>query len=231
MTFNMEGYLPSQLPSAWSGLLGSSGLQHLAHAGAALDATGDTENVTPGYTKIMRVFDLPPHDVQVIIVGQDPYPGEGLASGLAFSVEKSVSTLPGSLRNIRKELSDDQKISLPPHGDLSAWSRQGVLLLNRHLTTTVGTPGAHRSLGWGAFTDAVLRGVVTSHQHCVVVLWGKEAAQWAKNCGNTPTIVSAHPSPLSASRGFFGSRPFGRVNTFREHAGLAPLDWSLGEER
>jgi uracil-DNA glycosylase len=178
----------------------------------------------------MRVFDLPPEEVAVIIVGQDPYPGKGLASGLAFSVEKDVSTLPGSLRNIRKELSDDLGVSLPPHGDLSAWSRQGVLLLNRHLTTTVGKPGAHRLLGWGAFTDEVLRGVVSSHRHCVIILWGKEAAQWAKKCGDTPTIVSAHPSPLSASRGFFGSRPFSRVNTFRERAGLAPLDWSLGEE-
>jgi len=226
----MESYLPSHLPSAWSALLGSSGLAPLAHVGAALDSACGTENVTPGYTKIMRVFDLPPEEVAVIIVGQDPYPGSGLASGLAFSVEKDVSTLPGSLRNIRKELSDDLGVSLPLHGDLSAWSHQGVLLLNRRLTTTVGKPGAHRSLGWNAFTDAVLHGVVSSRRQCVVILWGREAAQWAKNCGDTPTIVSAHPSPLSANRGFLGSRPFSRVNTFREHAGLAPLDWSLGEE-
>lgn len=184
--------------------------------------------MTPTGANILRAFATPPESVRAVIFGQDPYPGLAHASGLAFSVERHVTPLPPSLRNIRTEYSSDVALALPSHGDLQAWANAGVLLLNRHLTTLVGSPGAHRSLGWAGFTNHVVSVLADSSQYFVAILWGRQAQELKPLLGDTPIIESAHPSPLSAHRGFFGSRPFSRTNRYREEAGFVPIDWSLG---
>jgi uracil-DNA glycosylase len=226
---SLEAYFPSALPQWWAKLVGPEGLAALAEVGRKLDSSPARKALmTPSGDKVLRAFDTPPEAVRCVIFGQDPYPGQSHASGLAFSVERTVIALPPSLRNIRQELREDLGLELPAHGDLSSWAAHGVLLLNRHLTTVVGSPGAHRTLGWTRFTDAVVQGLVSTGQFFVAVLWGREASELKPLLGNTPVIESAHPSPLSASRGFFGSRPFSAANRIREDAGFSPLDWSLG---
>ena len=227
---SLEEFFPSSLPERWARLVGTSGLDALATVGKNLDAAPGTKAMmTPSAERVLRAFDTPPEAVRCVIFGQDPYPGQSHASGLAFSVEPHIVPLPPSLRNIRQELRDDLSLSLPPHGDLSPWTEKGVLLLNRHLTTLVGAPGAHRMIGWTHFTNAVVTGLVATGQFFVAVLWGQEAAELKPLLGDTPTVESAHPSPLSARRGFFGSRPFSAVNRLREDAGFSPIDWSLEE--
>jgi uracil-DNA glycosylase len=226
---SLEAYFPSALPQRWAKLVGPEGLAALAEVGRKLDSSPARKALmTPSGDKVLRAFDTPPEAVRCVIFGQDPYPGQSHASGLAFSVERTVIALPPSLRNIRQELREDLGLELPAHGDLSSWAAHGVLLLNRHLTTVVGSPGAHRTLGWTRFTDAVVQGLVSTGQFFVAVLWGREASELKPLLGNTPVIESAHPSPLSARRGFFGSRPFSAVNRIRDDAGFSPLDWSLG---
>ena len=226
----LEEYLPSALPPRWATVVGPEGIAALTAIGRKLDASPARKALmTPAADKILRAFDTPPEAVACAIFGQDPYPGQSHASGLAFSVEPGVTPLPPSLRNIRQELRDDLGIDLPTHGDLSPWADHGVLLLNRHLTTLVGSPGAHRTLGWTAFTDAVVKGLVATGHFFVAILWGREAGELIPLLGDTPVIESAHPSPLSARHGFFGSKPFSRVNLLREDAGYTPVDWSLGE--
>ncbi len=228
---SLEAYLPAALPPRWAKLVGSEGVDALATVGRKLDASpAQKAMMTPAAEKVLRAFETPPETVRCVIFGQDPYPGQSHASGLAFSVEPTVNVLPPSLRNIRQELRDDLGIDLPHHGDLSSWARNGVLLLNRHLTTVVGSPGAHRTLGWTRFTDAVVNGLVTTGQFFVAVLWGREAGELKPLLGETPLLESAHPSPLSARRGFFGSAPFSAVNRIREDAGFSPIDWSLGAD-
>ena len=228
---SLEAYLPAALPPRWAKLVGSEGVDALAAVGKKLDASpAQKAMMTPAAEKVLRAFETPPETVRCVIFGQDPYPGQSHASGLAFSVEPTVNVLPPSLRNIRQELRDDLGIDLPHHGDLSSWARNGVLLLNRHLTTVVGSPGAHRTLGWTRFTDAVVNGLVTTGQFFVAVLWGREAGELKPLLGETPLLESAHPSPLSARRGFFGSAPFSAVNRIREDAGFSPIDWSLGAD-
>ena len=228
---SLEAYLPAALPPRWAKLVGSEGVDALAAVGKKLDASpAQKAMMTPAAEKVLRAFETPPETVRCVIFGQDPYPGQSHASGLAFSVEPTVNVLPPSLRNIRQELRDDLGIDLPRHGDLSSWARNGVLLLNRHLTTVVGSPGAHRTLGWTRFTDAVVNGLVTTGQFFVAVLWGREAGELKPLLGETPLLESAHPSPLSARRGFFGSAPFSAVNRIREDAGFSPIDWSLGAD-
>ena len=228
---SLEAYLPAALPPRWAKLVGSEGVDALATVGRKLDASpAQKAMMTPAAEKVLRAFETPPETVRCVIFGQDPYPGQSHASGLAFSVEPTVNVLPPSLRNIRQELRDDLGIDLPRHGDLSSWARNGVLLLNRHLTTVVGSPGAHRTLGWTRFTDAVVNGLVTTGQFFVAVLWGREAGELKPLLGETPLLESAHPSPLSARRGFFGSAPFSAVNRIRENAGFSPIDWSLGAD-
>ena len=226
----LEAYLPSALPSRWASVVGPEGISALSTIGRKLDSSPARKALmTPSADKILRAFDTPPEAVACAIFGQDPYPGQSHASGLAFSVERNITPLPPSLRNIRQELRDDLGLDLPPHGDVSPWASHGVLLLNRHLTTLVGSPGAHRALGWTAFTDAVVKGLVAKGHFFVAILWGREAGELKPLLGNTPVIESAHPSPLSARHGFFGSRPFSRVNRLREDAGYTPVAWSLGE--
>ena len=175
---------------------------------------------------ILRAFADPFDDVRVLILGQDPYPTPGHPMGLAFSTQPGVAP-PRSLVNIYKELQDD--LGVPPRadGDLSSWSRQGILLLNRVLTVRPGKPASHRGKGWEAVTQAAVEALVRRDAPLVAVLWGRDAQSAAKFLGDTPRIESPHPSPLSASRGFFGSRPFSRANQALEALGAQPVDWAL----
>jgi uracil-DNA glycosylase len=181
----------------------------------------------PAGDRILRAFAEPMADVRVLITGQDPYPTPGHPVGLSFSVARDVHPLPGSLVNIFKELEADLGIAPCPHGDLTAWAQQGVLLLNRVLTVRAGAPASHRGHGWEAVTEQAIRALVARRQPLVAVLWGRDAQSLKPMLDSTPTIESAHPSPLSASRGFFGSRPFSRANALLEQQGAAPVDWHL----
>ena len=181
----------------------------------------------PAGDRILRAFAEPMANVRVLITGQDPYPTPGHPVGLSFSVARDVRPLPGSLVNIFKELEADLGIAPCPHGDLTAWAQQGVLLLNRVLTVRAGAPASHRGHGWEAVTAQAIRALVARQQPLVAVLWGRDAQSLKPMLDGTPTIESAHPSPLSASRGFFGSRPFSRVNAMLEQQGAAPIDWHL----
>lgn len=181
----------------------------------------------PAGDLILRAFTQPLAEVAVLIVGQDPYPTPGHPVGLSFSVERSVRPLPRSLDNIYRELRDDLGIEPPVHGDLSAWAAQGVLLLNRVLTVRVGASGSHRGKGWESVTDLAIQALVRRGGPLVAILWGRDAQSLAPALGATPVIASPHPSPLSASRGFFGSRPFSRANTALTSLGGSPVDWRL----
>ncbi|WP_137845211.1 uracil-DNA glycosylase [Microbacterium sp. 2FI] len=181
----------------------------------------------PAGDRVLRAFQRPLADVRVLIVGQDPYPTPGHAIGLSFAVERHVRPLPRSLSNIYRELSDDLGIPPAPHGDLSAWSDQGVLLLNRVLTVAPGEAASHRGWGWEKVTEHAIRTLVARDAPLVAILWGKDAANLAPLLGSTPFITSPHPSPLSASRGFFGSRPFSRANDLLVAQGATPVDWRI----
>lgn len=183
----------------------------------------------PAGTNILRAFSQPLPDVRVLIVGQDPYPTPGHAVGLSFSVAPDVRPIPRSLQNIYKELESDLGIPRPSHGDLSPWAEQGVLLLNRVLTVRSGEPGSHRGIGWERITDAAIAGLVArDDEPLVAILWGKDAQALEPALPDVPLIISAHPSPMSADRGFFGSKPFSRANEYLEDLGGEPVDWSLG---
>jgi len=181
----------------------------------------------PAPNHILRAFETPFDSVQVLIVGQDPYPTPGHPVGLSFSVNPDVHPLPRSLANIFKELHDDAGHPAPPTGDLSPWTRRGVLLLNRVLTVAPGQPASHRGRGWEAVTDCAISALATRGTPLVAILWGRQAQELQKLLGETPIIASAHPSPLSASRGFFGSKPFTRANELLAAQGGDPIDWSL----
>jgi uracil-DNA glycosylase len=181
----------------------------------------------PSADVILRAFAAPLDEVRVLIVGQDPYPTPGHPVGLSFAVEESVRPIPRSLVNIYRELHDDLGIDPPQHGDLSAWARQGVLLLNRVLTVAPGRPASHRGQGWEQVTDAAIAALVARGGPLVAILWGRDAQALAPRLTAVPVIASAHPSPLSASRGFFGSRPFSRANALLVEQGAAPIDWRL----
>lgn len=176
---------------------------------------------------VLRAFAQPLSSVKVLLVGQDPYPTPGHAVGLSFAVERSVRPLPRSLTNIYRELADDLGITPPTHGDLAGWAGQGVLLLNRVLTVQSGRPGSHRGRGWESVTDLAIHALVRREAPLVAILWGRDAQSMRPVLGRTPVIASAHPSPLSASRGFFGSRPFSRTNATLVSQGAEQVDWSL----
>lgn len=181
----------------------------------------------PAEDKVFRAFGYPLSEVRVLIVGQDPYPTPGYPIGLAFAVDPHVRPVPRSLQNIYRELQDDLGVTPPDHGDLTPWADHGVMLLNRVLTVQAGTAGSHRRRGWEAMTEHAIRALVARRQPLVAILWGKDAAGLRPLLGDTPIIESAHPSPLSARRGFFGSRPFSRANALLTAQGAAPVDWSL----
>jgi uracil-DNA glycosylase len=184
--------------------------------------------VLPAGGSVLRAFRYPPDSVRVLIVGQDPYPTPGHAIGLAFAVDRDVRPVPRSLANIYRELRDDLGIEPPVHGDLTLWAEHGVMLLNRVLTVEAGVPGSHRRRGWEAVTEHAIRTLVAREQPLVAILWGRDAAGLRPLLGATPVIESAHPSPLSARRGFFGSHPFSRANALLVAQGAEPVDWSLG---
>ena len=169
-------------------------------------------------------------DTRVVILGQDPYHGPNQAHGLCFSVRRGVA-VPPSLANIYKELHSDLGLPIPTHGNLEAWARQGVLLLNTTLTVRAAEAASHQGQGWETFTDEVLRTVNAKQQRVVFILWGAAARKKKSliDLGRHVVIESAHPSPLSAHNGFFGSRPFSKANAALEAAGLAPIDWSVPE--
>ncbi|KZE88970.1 uracil-DNA glycosylase [Microbacterium sp. TNHR37B] len=181
----------------------------------------------PAGDRVLRAFGRPLRDVKVLIVGQDPYPTPGHPIGLSFAVDAHVRPLPRSLANIYQELETDLGIPRAAHGDLSAWSDQGVMLLNRVLTVTPGAPASHRGWGWEKVTEHAIRVLVARGVPLVAILWGRDAAGLRPLLGETPVIASAHPSPLSAHRGFFGSRPFSRANTLLEQRGVSPVDWAI----
>lgn len=181
----------------------------------------------PAGEHVLRAFTRPFDDVRVLIVGQDPYPTPGHAIGLAFAVDRAVRPVPRSLQNIYRELHDDLGIAAPPHGDLTAWADQGILLLNRVLTVQAGASGSHRGWGWEAVTECAIRALVARDRPLVAILWGRDAGTLRPLLGSTPVIASAHPSPLSARNGFFGSAPFSRADALLAEAGGAPVDWSL----
>lgn len=181
--------------------------------------------------RVLRAFEAPLDEVRVLIVGQDPYPTPGHAVGLSFSVDPSVRPVPRSLQNIYRELRDDLGIPAPADGDLTPWARQGVMLLNRVLTVRAGETGSHRGRGWEAVTDHAIRALVARAAPLVTILWGRDAGTLRPLLGDTPIVASAHPSPLSASGGFFGSRPFSRANEYLVAAGAQPVDWNLGGAR
>jgi uracil-DNA glycosylase len=180
----------------------------------------------PSGQNVLRAFTLPLEQVRVLVVGQDPYPTPGHPVGLSFSVGADVTPLPASLRNMYKELSDDLGIPPPPNGDLSPWFTQGVLLLNRVLTVQPGSPGSHRGKGWEAITQRAIEVLAARGGPLVAVLWGRDARNLTPLLGDIPVVESAHPSPLSASSGFFGSRPYSRVNTLLTEQGAAPIRWA-----
>ena len=181
----------------------------------------------PAGERVLRAFEQPLADVRVLIMGQDPYPTPGHAVGLSFSVDPSVRPIPRSLQNIFRELGSDLGFAAPHTGDLSAWAGNGVLLLNRVLTVAPGRPGSHRGKGWEAVTDQAVRALVARDQPLVAILWGRDAQTLRPLLAEVPRIESVHPSPMSADRGFFGSRPFSRANALLRQAGAPPVDWSL----
>ncbi|RDG34963.1 uracil-DNA glycosylase [Streptomyces corynorhini] len=181
----------------------------------------------PAGANVLRAFQQPFDEVRVLIVGQDPYPTPGHAVGLSFSVAPEVRPLPGSLENIFRELHTDLSLPRPSNGDLTPWTQQGVLLLNRALTTAPRKPAAHRGKGWEEVTEQAIRALAARGKPLVSILWGRDARNARPLLGDYPAIESAHPSPMSADRGFFGSRPFSRANDLLIGQGAQPVDWRL----
>ena len=182
----------------------------------------------PAGTRILRSFEQPLDDVRVLIVGQDPYPTPGHAVGLSFSVARDVRPLPRSLQNIYRELQDDIGCPRPSTGDLGPWTERGVLLLNRVLTVRLGEAGSHRGIGWEDITRAAIDALAArTDSPLVAILWGRDAQSLTPQLTDVPVVATVHPSPMSADRGFFGSRPFSRANALLDEVGGDPIDWSL----
>lgn len=181
----------------------------------------------PAPDRVLAAFAQPFADVRVLLVGQDPYPTPGHAVGLCFSVAPDVRPLPRSLQNVVKEYRDDLGHPEPACGDLTPWSQQGVLLLNRVLTVRPGQPASHRGRGWEAVTEQAIRALAARPEPLVAILWGSDARSLRPLLGDVPCVESPHPSPLSAGRGFFGSRPFSRANALLAELGAAEVDWRL----
>jgi uracil-DNA glycosylase len=183
----------------------------------------------PAVNNIFRAFTLPLKDVKVLIIGQDPYPTPGHPVGLSFSVDPKVSRLPASLRNIFQEMSTDLGCPIPTSGDLSPWVNQGVMLLNRVLTVGAGKPNSHQNIGWKPITQRAVELLNARQQPLVCILWGRGAQELAPLFTNplVKVLKSAHPSPLSAHAGFFGSKPFSQTNQFLEAQGVTPINWQL----
>jgi uracil-DNA glycosylase len=206
--------LAALLPRPWHELID---IKHLEDISKKL-----TDDFIPSQDSIFRCLELGPSEVKVVILGQDPYPNPSHAMGLAFSVNSSIKPLPASLNNIFKELDSDLGIKRN-NGDLSDWSSQGVLLLNRSLTVIPNLSDSHSDIGWHKFTEEVIR--VVAARGAIGVLWGKQAQDLGKLFNQLDQFSSPHPSPLSAYRGFFGSKPFSKVNKRLEEKGLTSIKW------
>lgn len=198
-------------------------LAHLKSNVDAIDIALIGEDIAPDYPYVMRALTVPIDSIRVVIFGQDPYPTRGYAHGLAFSVAQDVSPLPASLRNIFKELSQDCGLKVSDNGDLHRWADQGVMLVNRILTTRVGQSLAHADLGWQIITNEVAR--VLGERGVIAIMWGKSAQELIPYFNGALVIQSPHPSPLSAYRGFFGSKPFSRANELLGQRGLKKINW------
>ena len=181
----------------------------------------------PSGPNVLRAFQQPFDQVKVLIMGQDPYPTPGHAVGLSFAVGPEVRPLPGSLVNVFQEYQQDLGLPAPGNGDLTPWTERGVLLLNRALTTAPRKPAAHRGKGWEAVTEQAIRALVARGAPLVAILWGRDARNLRPLLDPFPSVESAHPSPMSADRGFFGSRPFSRANELLVRQGAQPIDWQL----
>ncbi|HWC82263.1 MAG TPA: uracil-DNA glycosylase [Pseudonocardiaceae bacterium] len=181
----------------------------------------------PAGENVLRAFKQPFHEVRVLIVGQDPYPTPGHPVGLSFSVAEDVRPLPKSLINIFQEYQNDLGFPAPSNGDLSPWTGRGVLLLNRALTVAPGRPNSHQGKGWEEITEQAIRALAARSEPMVAILWGRNARNLRPLLGELPCVESAHPSPMSASGGFFGSRPFSRANELLAKQGAEPIDWQL----
>ncbi len=181
----------------------------------------------PAGENVLRAFQQPFHQVRVLIVGQDPYPTPGHPVGLSFSVAPDVRPLPPSLVNIFREYCDDLGYPPPSNGDLTPWSERGVLLLNRVLTVAPGASASHRGKGWEPVTEQAIRALAARGEPLVAILWGRNARNLRPLLGSVPCVESAHPSPMSANGGFFGSRPFSRTNELLRQQGAGPVDWKL----
>lgn len=218
------------VPPAWRRALGEFLDEPWTESLAAFVARErERSRVFPPPNEVFRALELtPPDQVKAVILGQDPYHGEGQAHGLAFSVRPGTP-LPPTLKNIFKELQEDLRVPPPSSGSLIPWAEQGVLLLNAVLTVREATAGSHQRKGWEQFTDEVIRSVAASPRPRAFVFWGKPAQKKLPLVTGSHhlSLCCAHPSPLSAYQGFFGSRPFSRINAFLEGAGVEPIDWRL----
>ena len=200
----------------------------IAALGAFLHAERESgRGYLPAGQQVLRGFAQPMDEVRVLIVGQDPYPSPGQAVGLAFSVPPKLRPLPGSLRNIYRELETDLHVPPPRNGDLSRWAERGVMLLNRVLTVEPGASGSHRGKGWEIVTGQAISALIARGGPLVAILWGQDAQSVEPLLGTVACIKSPHPSPLSARTGFFGSRPFSRANDLLQEQGADPINWSL----
>ena len=206
--------LTSLVPPAWREIVD---LESVAQIGANLGP-----NFLPSSKLIFKSLEVDPDDVKVVIVGQDPYPNSEHAMGLAFSVPAEVGVLPASLKNIYKELEADLGI-IRENGDLSAWLEQGVLLLNMSLTVLPNESGSHSKIGWQVITQQIISDV--AKRGAVAVLWGREAQLMSKYFALEDQFIAPHPSPLSVYRGFYGSKPFSKVNSRLVEKGLTPIKW------
>jgi uracil-DNA glycosylase len=217
------------------GLVAPDWAEALAPVDADIAAMGDFlraeiaagRQYLPHGDHILRAFSRPLADVRVLVVGQDPYPTPGHPVGLSFSVAPDVRPLPKSLVNIYRELCEDVGCPAPVNGDLTPWFEQGVMLLNRVLTVAPGASASHRGRGWEAVTEQAIDALARRGGPMAAILWGRDAQSLKPMLRDVPWVESVHPSPLSASRGFFGSRPFSRVNTLLEKQGGEPVDWRL----
>lgn len=223
----MEQYMPADwqqvLQDEWNKQYWQQLTAFLQHAYA-------TKTVYPPQNQVFSAFHATPYnEVKVVLIGQDPYHGEGQANGMSFSVQRGVK-FPPSLRNMLKELQADLGHDMPTSGDLTYWAKQGVLLLNNVLTVEEGQAGSHQKQGWEQFTDAVLHTLLPKKEPIIFVLWGKQAQAKEKAIAEYSQhiiVKGVHPSPLSASRGFFGSKPYSTINKHLQSIGQTPIDWDL----
>lgn len=216
----------------WNTEIGFFKSQKLKEILLILKKEYEEKNIFPKKREVFLAYEYTQIDnLKVVILGQDPYPTKGHAMGLAFSVNKDLRPLPKSLKNIYKELETDMNIKAPEHGDLSSWAKQGVMLLNSSLTVVEGNPGSHSKIGWGELINETLDYINNNMENIVFVLWGKHAQKLGENINREKhyVIESPHPSPFSANRGFFGSKPFSKINSFLHKNGVKEIIWNEKE--